>query len=376
MAILVFSGCSKQHSQPNPPPTNPPPPVVISPCTARSVVNAQLVPIGQLSEARIGLSAGTAGSKILFAGGMTTYAYSSAVDIYDTITRTWSTAALTIPQRHGMAVVTLGNKIFFAGGEDADWGDLTSRVDIYDASTNTWTTAELSSARAFLAATTIGNKIFFAGGGAWDQVTFSGSRTVDVYDNSTNTWSVKYLSEGRYELTATTVGTKLYFAGGLTSIFGISKKIDIYDSQTNTWSTSQLNEAKAGHASIAWGNKIFWAGGAYSSYQSGYKLSNTVEIRDDFTGNSEITCFIERAWSKAVVKDDKIIFFTGIYGADSYSGTHFEIFNTSNQQWSTGVLNVRINDAAVIAVNNTIYVAGGRSSPWGPYFNQVWKLEF
>lgn len=40
------------------------------------------------------------------------------------------------------------------------------------------------------------------------------------------------------------------------------------------------------------------------------------------------------------------------------------------------ILNQPINDAAVISVNDVIYVAGGRNSAWGPYFNQVWRLEY
>ena len=35
-----------------------------------------------------------------------------------------------------------------------------------------------------------------------------------------------------------------------------------------------------------------------------------------------------------------------------------------------------IYDATVISVNNTIYIAGGRNTPNGPYFTEVWRLEF
>ena len=104
----------------------------------RTVINAKLVPFGTLSQARILISVGAAGNKILFAGGAGEFGVSSRVDIYDVVTRTWSTTELSKP-RYNMGVATLGNKIFFAGGETFDAlppNDCFSDVDIYDASTN------------------------------------------------------------------------------------------------------------------------------------------------------------------------------------------------------------------------------------------------
>jgi len=313
----------------------------------------------------------------LFAGGMSQGAYSSRVDIYDVTTNRWSTAELTKPERQAMAVASVGNKILFAGGGDNDMGGTTSRVDIYDASTNTWSIAELSKGRESLAAVTLGNKVFFAGGLTWETSatgysTWANSNAVDIYDNSTNTWSTAFLSDSRSDISATVVGNKVFFAGGLYKFYNGSSVIDIYDADNNSWSTSNLQKAKGSMASIAVSNKIFLAGGVSSISN----FSGEVEIRDVNTGVSSFTCMIPRFMLDAVKKDDNIIFFTGNISNNPFSGTHFEIYNTKTDTWSTAVLNQKINDATIISVNNTIYVAGGRDKPSGPYFKQVWKLEF
>ncbi len=233
--------------------------------------------------------------------------------------------------------------------------------------------------REFLTATTLGNKVFFAGGGNWEPHLI-GSRVVDIYDNATNSWSRASLNEGRMDHSATAVGNKIYFAGGTSGYYSslnVIKTIDIFDGTTNSWSTSSLQEPKFSMASISFGNKIFWAGGySAAGFNSGFTLSKQVEIKDVNTGLSSFACIIPRSMFSAVVKDDNIVFFTGNISNDVHSGTHFEIYNTSTNTWFTGVLPQRINDATIISVNNTLYVAGGRNGAWGPYFNQVWKLEF
>lgn len=374
--VLLLS-CSKNPVYINdvvaPPPPPPPPPLspVIS-CGNRPVVNVNLKAIGSLSIGRATLKCGAAGSKILFAAGWTPGIHSTRVDIYDTITKIWSIAELTQPLRDGMAVASVGEKIFFAGGGDYDWIDVTSRVDIYNTTDNTWSTAELSEARHDLAAVTLGSKVFFAGGAVWGNIR-RGSNTVDIYDNETNAWTTATLSEGRYELTATAVGSKLYFAGGINDIFNISSKIDVFDAVTNTWSTSHLKEPKTGHSAIALNNKILWAGGAETSYQRGYIPSSLVEIKDATTGLSSFDCITAKTRFDVVAKNNILVFFTGNNGG---AQTHIDMFNTSTNTWSIGLLPFSISASAIISLNNTIYVAGGMDNSWGPYFNGVWKLEF
>ena len=352
-------------------------------CSIRPVINPRLVPIGSLSEGRIGLVSASANNKIVFAGGMVSGGYSSRVDIYDITTHTWSTAELTQPERQGMAVATVGNKILFAGGGDNDNGATTTRVDIYDALNNTWSTAELSQGREYFAAATLGEKVFFAGGRTWQTSpsgfsTWATSSVVDIYDNASNTWTTATLSESRSDLSATTIDNKIYFAGGFSDQFQQipTTALDIFDASTNSWSTSRLIEEKGAHADIASGDKIFWASGIFNNNGLGPWPSNHVEIRDVKSGKTSFACITPKLWARAVIKNDDIIFFPGSMGNGMVSGNEFDILNITTGQWSTARLNQEIYDGTIISVNNTIYVAGGRDQPWGPYFKEVWKLEY
>ena len=359
--------------------------ILTSTCVGRPFINATLVPIGSLSSARSGIKCATAGNKIMFAGGWTPY-LTSDIDIYDFSTNTWSTSTLTREyglDRAEITIASVGDKILLAGGS-ASMGDIydiqSSKVDIYNATSNTWSTANLSEARHRSAATSVGNKVVFAGGGYWvntpQNYHWVRSNVVDIFDNTTNTWTSDTLGEAREGLSATTVGSKVYFAGGETGSPNnpnTSKRIDILDMATNSWSVSSLQEEKAGMASISVGNTIFWAGG-YTSNSGGRAFLSQVEIRNLITGNSSFACMIPKTQFSTVMKDDNIIFFTGL-GDGSPDGSHFEIYNISSDTWSTGVLSQKIIGAAIISVNNTIYVAGGTDGS-GIYYNQVWKLEF
>jgi hypothetical protein len=160
---------------------------------------------------------------------------------------------------------------------------------------------------------------------------------------------------------------------GPTSPAFLYPDIDIYNSVTNTWTTSILNEPKAFFASIVDGNNIYWAGG-YSS--SG--LSCEVEIRNPNTGATAVDYLFEPSYwtssdgENAVLKDNKIVFFVrDVYPA---SENKFNIYDITTQNWSIGLLPVTIDMASIIAVNNTIYLAGSFID--GTYSDQVWKLEF
>ena len=344
----------------------------------RPQICAQLIPIGTLSLAGDRIATASAGSKIVFAG-RDCCPGSSRVDIYDTITQTWSIAELSVA-RWGIAAVVSGNKIFFAGGElgDGAFDIYYSTVDIYDVSSNTWSVASLSEPRSEIAAAAVGNKVLFAGGEK--DMSYNTSDKVDIYDVSSNIWSTALLSEPRSFISAVTVNNKIYFAGGGASQFqwnnNFSNRIDIYDNATNTWSTSSLIESKAMFAGIAVANRIYWAGGFIES--AGWGLTCQVEIKDVNTQNSSID-FLFKAGSwwtnfgeNAVIKDNKIIFFRG--GWFNVPDNKFDIYDTVTDRWSIGVLNQNIEGASLICVNNIIYVAGGYVN--GVASNQVWKLEF
>jgi hypothetical protein len=350
--------------------------------TNRPQVMAHTVPFGTLSYAKSTAAVAAAGTKIVFAGGQADFipdAFGTKrVDIYDVVTKTWSTAELSTP-RWGIAAVVAGNKIFFAGGQNGDgsFDTFYASVDIYDVSTNTWTVAALSEPRSQIAAAAVGTKVLFAGGEK--NFNYECSNTVDIYDLSTNSWSTTTLSEPRSYITAVTHNNKIYFGGGTSEDrwHTTSAKIDIYDNATNGWSVAALPEPKAMMAGTVVGNKIHWAGGIIGS--GAQTSSCKVEIQDVATGTFS-TAYLSRPrhWvastgNNAVVKDNKIVYFS--HDWVSPSATNFDIYNLTTGSWSIGVFPQGLQmGSIIISANNEIYLAG----KWGinPPTNGVAILKF
>ena len=79
--------------------------------------------------------------------------------------------------------------------------------------------------------------------------------------------------------------------------------------------------------------------------------------------------FQPNSYFSALVKNNKIVFFTG-KGAQQ---NKFDIYDMSTNSWSIGILPTNVG-GATISVNNVIYVAGAVID--GVLSNQIWKLEF
>ncbi|HEV8285703.1 MAG TPA: PKD domain-containing protein [Chitinophagaceae bacterium] len=332
--------------------------------TVQLIVNSQgftnciqTIPFGNLSFSDYIVKIVTAGNKILFSTD-------SRVDIYDTLTNTWSTTILS-QARIFYAVASSGNKAFFAGGRiDQDGWEQTTRVDIFDASTNTWSTAELSQPREGLAATSLGNKIYFGGGGSYDYGT---SDVVDIFDISSNSWTVTHLSEPRISLAAASSNNKVYFAGGRYG--GASNKIDILDAVTNTWSTSTMAEPKFEMGCIPASNKIFFVGGENMTGPPFW--SDLVDVYDVVTGSHTIhhmSGIPNNSYNNnIVIKDNKILFL--IISANSFK---IEMFDLNTDAWSVCEIPGYIQ--AIGSIGNKAFGALGFQN--GSYNNHVWKLEF
>lgn len=345
--------------------------------SSRPVVHVQLVPVGMLSQARQGIAVASAGDQILFAGGyILNGSNSSRVDIYDLTRQAWSTAELS-EARYAIAAVANGNKILFGGGEIGD-GSVPSRtVDIYDAETSQWKQTALSIAGNGIAAAAVGNKVLFAGGDAGVTLSWPANwqRTtrVDIYDLTTTSWSTASLhTVRRAGHAAVTANNKVYFSGGeswpsdpVPGTWFCSNTIDVYDNATNSWSTSFLTEGRLGHAGIAANDKVIWAGGLTGSFPA---IAGTcsAEIHNLTTGEVSVQRLASPGYRTAVQKGNQIIFSAGTDTLD--------VYDLSTNQWSVGLLPVKLSGASLISVRQTVYVAGGTVNNHPSV--QVWKLEF
>ena len=352
----------------------------------RPLIPAQLIPIGTLPQTRGGFAFAAAGNKIVFAGGSASEQQGCAtarVDIYDISTGTWDIAQLS-QARQDMGVAVLGNKIFFAGGiipkvgpphgcYITNCGDTRrSEIDIYDASTNTWSTSQLNNVR-IPAGASAGNKVVFAGD---DEYFTTG---IDIYNAGSNSWSTSSLSTGRQIYQPAVAGNKIFFGGGSSRMYCVNdgdlyKQIDIYDATSNTWTLDSLSMLRGLNGAISANNKIYWAGGFVGDPgATDFNITNSVEIRDLATNTTSFDCLSEaKAQLTAVRKDNKIIFFGGVYFG--ISNSRFDIYDLTTNSWSIGVLPQNILNPSIISYNNILYVAGGSVN--GVLSNQVWKLEF
>jgi len=335
----------------------------------RPEVNAQLVPFGTLSKAGINLLTASAANKIFFsvANGTTiTTQPSTIVDVYDISTQSWSTVSLN--SLHADAAITVhNNKIYFGGG-GYYYDDYYSTVQVYDAVTNTSTWSNLSVPKSGVAIAAVGNKVLFAGGVKWggDYAPNNVEDHVEIYDVLSGTWANVILSEPRAFITAVTVDQKVYFAGGSGYYNGGSNTIDIYDNATSSWSTSTLQYLSTANGVIAAGNKIFWK-----------DLDCNVEIMNITTGVSSLASLSRTGQTINVLKDDKVVFIRP-------GSKYFDIYNTTSNEWSVGVLPQPLSyGISAISVNNIIYIAGGTVDctpiPYGcvpVYTNQIWKMVF
>lgn len=161
------------------------------------------------------------GTNIIFFGGG-----ASSVDILNTTNDTWTTTNLgetqIVSERDGYSACTVGPYAVFYGGTYG--GQYLNNVDVYDSLTNTWSRTTAPSNEGYGAAAALGSDAIFAGG--IDASYLAGAQNFDAGSDSFS--AVTLLSVGRYGLAATAVGNDLIFAGGASNGGQLVSTVDIY----------------------------------------------------------------------------------------------------------------------------------------------------
>ena len=126
-------------------------------------------------------TASISGIYFVIAGGSpTVQSTTESAEIYNIVTRSWTyfRSALS-SSRNGLASASYGNIAVFAGGMGIKGP--TANIDLYDSLSNTWTlNGSLSVGRSVLVGATIGAVGFFAGGKIGN---------TDVYSDVVDTYS-------------------------------------------------------------------------------------------------------------------------------------------------------------------------------------------
>jgi len=319
--------------------------VIINPITSSfpGCVIPGSTEVGRFSGPRVDMASVMCNNKFYFAA-------SSIMEIFDPATGTVATHSLSLNREH-IAAASSGNTAFFAGGyiypaSTTTPGTIISRIDIYNTDTRTWNTAELSIARFGICTGAIGNKVFFAGGIIDNQSTVTAR--VDVYDMSTNSWSHRELSQaGRF--VSVIIENKIWF------VTHSSNKIDVYDPGTDSWSTLLLSFPVYdnlpvfiyNHTAITINNKVYFTG-------------NRVIKVFDIPSNSwtSLTLSENKFYIPAAISNNKIAFIGGMTSWFVYSNL-VEIYDPAANSWSILFMSSDLFYSSFVSYNNYIYSAGG-----------------
>jgi len=330
-------------------------------------LSSVLVSYGQwtytdLSEPKSGMGSASLGTKAYFAGGFTGSSYRSKVEVYDVITKSWSTAGNLSEARFMVAGVTCGSRIFFAGG--FDWTQSFATVDIYSTLTNQWTVKQLSVDRFDMAAVSYGSKVLFAGGCGFPQFpNITWYDIVDIYDTLTGQWSAAYLSQPREGMAATVVNDLAIFAGGNTGNVTTTDVVDIYNFTTDTWSTTTLSLARSQANATTVGNKVIIAGGVTS-------YNNPTDQVDIYDASTDTWTTANLSWPRSSISSNAATVNGKVYiaGGGVFVGNGFvspsdvvDIYDPESDTWSTDNLLEPLLDHSVLGIENYLIVAGGEN---------------
>ena len=320
-----------------------------------------------LSEPKFNMGSTALGNKAYFAGGSDLTKYMDKVEVYDVSTGTWEVAGkLSKPRQIIGGVVSCNSKIYFAGG-GFDEGVSYDIVDIYDTLTKEWSLAHLSVDRFSLGAISHGDTVMFAGGvqvkGGGSEIIFK--NTVDIYNTKTGEWTVNQLSIARMGMAATVVGDLAFFAGGMSIInnnWQTTGRVDIYNFATKTWSQASLSQARAYSMAVTVGSKVIIAGGCTEINKS----TNRVDIYDASTGKwTTAALSVARAGHEnAEVVAGKAYFVGG--GNFKGGGLNMptdviDIYDPVKNTWSIDFLSQPVESHSVVGVGNHLIVAGGQT---------------
>ncbi len=259
--------------------------------------------------------------KIYAIGGFGDSTLCTTVDVFDTATNKWSTLATTgtFTPRGSLASAVVDGKIYVMGGmtgpETPD--HMSNKLEIFDPVTKTWSTPATTGTftpRNNLCACVVDGKIYTMGG-------FDASNdlnTFEVFDPATNTWSSPKTS-GTFTphgaFTAHVVDGKIYVIGGFNNLapkgHRVLGEVDMFDPSTNTWSTPATTgtfTARLLHTSGVIDGKIYVIGGTPNIRDP--LATNTVQIFDPATNAwstpTTTGTFTPRAYLSSGVVNNKI----------------------------------------------------------------------
>ncbi|XP_018423423.1 PREDICTED: influenza virus NS1A-binding protein [Nanorana parkeri] len=152
-------------------------------------------------------------------------------DVFEPLTRSWTSCAPLNIRRHQSAVCVLDNHMYIIGGAES-WNCLNS-VERYNPENDTWTlVAPMNLARRGAGVAVYNGKLFVGGG-------FDGSRAlscVETYDPVKNEWKmVGSMNSPRSNAGLLAIGDNIFAVGGFDGNEFLNT-IEVYNTGINEWS--------------------------------------------------------------------------------------------------------------------------------------------
>uniref|UniRef100_A0A2K5DFI9 Influenza virus NS1A binding protein n=1 Tax=Aotus nancymaae TaxID=37293 RepID=A0A2K5DFI9_AOTNA len=171
--------------------------------------------------------------KLYIVGGSDPYGQKGLknCDVFDPVTKLWTSCAPLNIRRHQSAVCELGGYLYIIGGAES-WNCLNT-VERYNPENNTWTLiAPMNVARRGAGVAVLNGKLFVCGG-------FDGSHAiscVEMYDPTRNEWKMMAnMTSPRSNAGIATVGNTIYAVGGFDGNEFLNT-VEVYNLESNEWS--------------------------------------------------------------------------------------------------------------------------------------------
>ncbi|HKQ75319.1 MAG TPA: kelch repeat-containing protein [Blastocatellia bacterium] len=235
-------------------------------------------------------AAAVAAGKLYAFGGTSTRTF-----VYNPQTNSWSDVApMRFQHANTPAVGVINDKIYVAGGNGPNMNQ--TELEVYDPAMNAWTQlTSMSVPRNHTAGGVINGKFYVVGGRPGD----TAAGALEVYDPATNGWTrLANMPTGRSGIGAGVVNGELYVFGGEQP--RQFDNVEVYNPLNNTWTQlAPMPTPKHGIFTSVIGNKIYLPAGAT---QQGLAATNSHEVFTVNTATSvSAASFTDKLAAKAIV---------------------------------------------------------------------------
>jgi hypothetical protein len=316
--------------------------------------------ISQLSVARIpGATALLPTGKVIVAGGEITGGASTAVDVFDPVTRQFEpSTSLSVARAQPAAALLASGELFLAGGTG-----LLSSSTRYDPSIASWTrTAPLDVARARTRAIRLlDGRVLITGGRDPSGAALS---SVQLFDPQSASWRAgAAMAQARFDHGAVLLRSgQVLVVGGWGS--AALDSTEIYDPSRDRWTTvGPLAAAlRPGPVVTLESGQLLRVGGSNALDASG--ATRSAELFNPLTGRWTLTGDLAAAradHTATLLPDGSVFVFGGANGTGVLGSSEF--YTAATGTWTAGVSSTpRSRHTATLLRDNLVLVTGGRDA--------------